>query len=371
MHVDFLVVGGGISGLAVAAEIVADGSTLVIEAEPMPGMHSTGRSAALFTPNFGPPLVRALSSASKATLLKPDGDDASVSFLRQRGLPSVSGSAAGSITEQAAFGSSDLNPIHPVSVKQALDMAPLLRPERINAAWYEPGVMDIDVNALLQYCLKRLRASGGKLVCDSPMLHCERDGNLWRVNAGELCITARTIINAAGAWASQVASLAGAQSVDLIPKRRTAIVVDGPASSFSNTMPAVDIVDTGAYFKPEANRIMASLGDEVPVTAHDVQAEELDVAKIVDCLETETLISVRTAPTAWAGLRTFARDNCPVVGFDPITPDFFWLAGQGGYGIMMALSLARASRGLIVNDAVPEDLFAVGITADAVAPGRF
>ena len=370
MYVDFLIVGGGISGLALAAELAAEGTTLVVEAEPMPGTHATGRSAALFTPNFGPPLVCALSLASKATLMGPQSKDASVSFLRQRGMLSVAGSTGAAPLVQLAQSSSELNPIHSISVSEALELAPVLRSERVSAACYEPGVMDMDVDAILQYCLKGLQLEGGQLVCNSRVSRCERDDDGWAVQAGDLSIKARIIINAAGAWASDIALLAGAQPIGLIPKRRTAIVVNGPGDCKFDKMPAVDMADTGAYFKPEANRIMASLGDEVPVPAHDVQAEDLDVARIVDCLETETLIDVRTAPHAWAGLRTFTKDNCPVVGFDAIVPDFFWLAGQGGYGIMMALSLARASRGLIVDRVLPDDLVDVGITEDALAPGR-
>lgn len=370
MRHDHVIVGGGIAGLALGAELAAHGSTLVLEAEAMPGTQATGRSAALYTPNFGPPLVRALNRASEPALAHPEPDFADVPLMRPRGALSVAAPGAERRLAVLAAEASPTHPIHPIDVAEALAMAPLLRPERVGAALFEPGVMDMDVDALQRACLRRLRARGGALVCGARVTRCERVDGGWSIGAGDLDVTARTVVNAAGAWAGELAALARATPVDLVPKRRTAIVVGVPAGLDLSAMPVVDFAGSDAYCKPDAGRLMASLGDQVPVPPHDVMPDELDVAATVDWLETETVVDVRTAPHAWAGLRTFTADGCPVVGFDPVAPDFFWLAGQGGYGIMMALSLARAACALIVDGRLPPELREAGVSEAALSPSR-
>lgn len=370
MQHDHVVVGGGLAGLALAAELAVHGTTLVLEAEAMPGTHSTGRSAALYTPNFGPPLVRALSRASEAALLHPNPDFTVAVLMRPRGALSVASRDRAPTLARFAAQASAAYPVHPIDVAEALALAPLLRPERVAAACLEPGVMDMDVDALQGACLRRLRARGGTLVCDARVTRCEPVPGGWSIEAGAVSTTARTVVNAGGAWAGELAALAGATAVHLVPTRRTAIVVDAPDGVDVAGMPLVEVAGSDAYFKPDAGRLMASLGDQVPVHAHDVRPDDLDVAATVDWLETETLVDVRAAPHAWAGLRTFAADECPVVGFDPLAPGFFWLAGQGGYGIMMALSLARAACGLIVEGRLPPELVEAGVIEAALSPAR-
>ena len=370
MEHDFLIVGGGIAGLALGAELAAEGSTLVLETESMPGTHSTGRSAALWTPNFGPAPVRALNRAGGAFLARPPGGFAEAPLLGARGALSVAAPGAESALDDAETGSCAAHPVHRIDVAEALALAPLLRPERVAAAAFEPGVTDIDVDALQRGFLASLRARGGRLACDAPVAACERVDGGWRVEAGTVSTTARVLVNAAGAWADALAVLAGVPRAGLVPKRRTAITVDAPPGLDVSGMPLVDFAGTHAYCKPDAGRIFASPGDETPVDPHDVQPDEMDVALTVERLETETFVDVRVAPRAWAGLRTFAPDGLPVVGFDPAAPGFFWLAGQGGYGIMIAEPLARLARGLIADGRVPADLVEAGVDAGALGPGR-
>ena len=372
MDTDFLIVGAGVSGLALGAELAAVGATLVLEAESMPGTHATGRSAALWTPNFGPPVVRALNRAGGEFLAHPPDGFADAALLSPRGALSVAAPGAeGALDEVVAAGRA-AHPVHRIGAAEALALAPLLRPERVAAAAFEPGVADIDVDALQRGFLVRLRERGGRLACDAPVARCERVAGGWRVEAGGASLVARTLVNAAGAWADGLAALAGARPVGLVPKRRTAIVVDAPPGLELSGMPLVDFAGTHAYCKPDAGRLLASPGDETPTHAHDVRPDEMDVALMVERLETETFVDVRTAPRAWAGLRTFAPDGLPVVGFDPGAPGFFWLAGQGGYGIMMAEPLARLAAGLIVGGGVPGNLAAAGgVDVGALAPRRF
>src|SRR5207245_103232 len=234
MDFDFIVIGAGISGAAAAHALAALGRVLLLEAEAQPGYHSSGRSAALFTPNYGNATVRALIAAARPFFLAPP------------------------------------------------------------AGFAEP-----------------LLARRGE----------------HRPSA---------IVNAAGAWADQVAALAGLPGIGLVPRRRTIIVVDTPAGLHPQDWPAVDQIETGAYLKPETGRLLASPGDETPAEPGDAQPEEIDVALAADWLERATTLPIRHIRRRWAGLRSFVADEVPVVAPDPVAEGFFWLAGQGGYGVMLA-----------------------------------
>ena len=166
-------------------------------------------------------------------------------------------------------------------------------------------------------------------------------------------------------------ALAGARPAGLQPRRRT-IVTFAPADpeAIDPAWPfGVDIGES-FYFKPESGRILASPADETPAEPADAQPEELDVALAIDRVEQATTLKARRVINKWAGLRTFAADRTPVVGFDPGAEGFFWLAGQGGYGIQTAPALARLAAALAFGEPVPSDIAALGVTAEALAPGR-
>lgn len=370
MIYDFVIIGAGISGASAAYHLAQSGSVVLIEAETAPGYHSTGRSAALYTRNFGGPVVRRINSASHPFFMNPPEGFCDRPLLTPRGSLAVA--AAGdeheldSILSLSAPGFE----IERVSAARALELAPLLRPERVAAGAWEPGVMDMDVAALHQGFLRGVKHSGGHLVCNRRVERLDRHDGLWRITAGDAVIEGRIVVNAAGAWAGQVGEMAGATSIGLVPKRRTAIIVDAPPGSDLGGMPAVEYAGCPAYFKPDAGRIMASLGDETPVAAQDVQPEELDIAMLADWLHRETLLTVTRIEHSWAGLRSFVSDEAPVVGLDAVAPDFFWLAGQGGYGIMMAPALGRATAGLLVSGALPADLGDGGLRESDISPSR-
>ncbi len=246
----------------------------------------------------------------------------------------------------------------------------MLRPEFVQAAAYESGVMDINVAALHQGYLRAIRQSGGTVSCSMRVDTITRNGGRWDLSAGGKTINGQTIINAAGAWADEVGKIAGAAAIGLVPKRRTAILVEPPAGIEPDGLPAVDFADTDCYIKPEGGKLMASPGDETPVEPQDIQPEEMDVAVLADWLQRRTLIQIRRIGHRWAGLRSFVADGTPVVGYDPVVPDFFWLAGQGGYGIMMAPTLGRATASLVHTGCMPDDLVASGVTAEDLSPLR-
>ncbi|MDH5454358.1 MAG: FAD-binding oxidoreductase, partial [Paracoccaceae bacterium] len=345
---DYLVIGAGISGAAAAYELAQYGSVALIEAETAPGYHSTGRSAALYTPNYGSATVRRINQVSSAFFTDPPAGFCECPLLTPRGLLVIAGPGEEDRLTPILDMSGAGGAIEKITAAHALELAPLLRPERVAAAAYERGVTDIDVSALHQGYLRGVKDRGGVVICGSRIQRLDRSGTYWQAVAGDTVVSGRVIVNAAGAWAGQIGEMAGAAPIGLVPKRRTAIIVDPPSPAMNiDAMPAIDYAVGDAYLKPDAGRIMASPGDQTPVEPQDVRPEEWDIAVLVDWLERETLIPVRRIAHSWAGLRSFVADETPVVGFDSTIPDFFWLAGQGGYGIMMAPALGRVTASLI------------------------
>jgi D-arginine dehydrogenase len=370
MTFDYLVIGAGISGTAAAHDLSVSGTVLVIEAEASAGYHSTGRSAALFTRNYGGEIIRRINRLSHGFLAaRPEGFCETPLLLPRGGLTVASPGAEDRLSTILAL-SVPGHEIERISADRAIDLMPLLRPERVGAAAYETGVMDIDVNALHQGYLRGIKRRGGTILCGARLDRLDHREGLWRARAGDASFDARIVVNAAGAWADHVGTMAGALPIGLVPRLRTAIIVETPEGLESSGMPAVDFIGTDAYLKPERGRIMASPGDQTTVEPQDAQPGEFDIAVLVDWLETETTLQIKRISSRWAGLRSFVDDGNPVVGFDPVVPNFFWLAGQGGYGIMMAPALGRATASLIVDGVLPDDLVASGLQTSDLSPLR-
>jgi len=367
---DFLIIGAGISGAAAAYELAPHGKVVVLEAESAPGYHSTGRSAALYTKNFGSPTVRAFNRTSLPFLSAPPPGFADHPLLSPRGALTIGKADQHSLIEKhVALGAAD-GSIVALSQAEALQRAPHLKPETVAFAAYEAGVMDMDVAAIHQGFLKGLKARGGAVACDAGVTALKRRNGGWHADTLAGAFVAPVVVNAAGAWADKVAAMAAAKPVGLVPKRRTAIIVELPNGTDTRNWPAVDEVGYGCYCKPEAGRVMASPADATPVEPCDVQPEDLDVAIIADWLERNTLIPVRRIARKWAGLRCFVADDGPVCGFDDQADGFFWLCGQGGCGVMMSASLGRATASLITRGELPEDIATAGMTTLDIGPER-
>lgn len=366
---DFIVVGGGISGASAASLIALHGRTLLIEAEAVPGYHSTGRSAALYTPNYGAPLVRALNMAGHSFFTTPPEGFSPHPLLTPRGALTLARPGEEERLAAVLALSTGSRPVEPVAREAALALAPFLRPEMVGAGAFEPDVADMDVAAIHQGFLARFRAAGGQVALNSRLSRLDHRGGRWHLEAGEGVHSTRIVVNAAGAWGDAVAELGGIRRRGLQPKRRTVI---GLASDMPGiaTMPMVEFVGEEAYLKPDTGQILASPGDETPVEPQDIQAEEWDIAVAADWVQSHTLLRFNRIDSAWAGLRSFLPDHLPAAGFDAGASGFFWLVGQGGYGIMMAPALARATQSLVCGLPWPTDFVALGITAEALSPAR-
>lgn len=338
------------SGASAAYELAARGTVILLEAESSAGFHSTGRSAALYTRNYGGPAVRAMNIASEPFLASPPPGFCEAPLLSPRGALTVTGpDHVGELDALLAM-SEPGQPIVPVDPAEACAMVPFLRPERVAGAVLEAGVADIDVASLHQGYLKGARARGALVLTGQPVEAMTREAGRWRVRTRTDAFEAAVVVDAAGAWADRIGALAGTGPIGLVPKRRTAIVIDAPEGLRTASLPAVDFAGADAYIKPDAGRLMASPGDATPTDPHDAWPDDMDVAVLADWIGRETRIEVRRIVHSWAGLRSFVADGVPVVGFDPVVPGFFWLAGQGGCGIMMAPSLAALTASLCASE---------------------
>ena len=355
MNADVLVLGGGIAGMSVAWRLaVAGAKVALLEAEAHCGTHSTARSAATLTENYGTSAVRRLSLESRAFLASPPPGFVDTPLLRPRGSLTVARAGEEELLAAAlAEGRIHVPAMAPVEPAEVLRMVPVLRPEAVAAAFIEPHVADIDVDALFNGYRRGLLGAGGLVVTDARAQRIARDGASWWVDTPSGRYAAAKLVNAAGAWADQVASLAGVRPAGLTPKRRTALIVDAPGST---GWPMVNDATETLYFKPDAGRLMVSPADATPTEPCDAYPEELDVAIAMDRLETMTTLAVRHVAHRWAGLRTFAPDHSPVVGEDAACPGFFWLAGQGGFGVMTSPALSAAGAASVMGHPIAPDI---------------
>jgi D-arginine dehydrogenase len=367
---DFLVIGAGVSGAAAAWELAALGKTILLEMEDQPGYHSSGRSAALYTPNYGPAPVREICQAAGAFFNAPPPGFADHPLLTPRGALTLGIDDPEGALDKMLNDAPPAHPIVEISLKRAKELCPLIRQDVFRRAIYEAGVKDMDAAAIHQGYLRGFKARGGRLAVSATVTALERSGGQWTAVTANERFRAPVVVNAAGAWADRIGALAGAPRIGLQPCLRTVILVEVPPEFCKPTQPVGEVIETWHYFKPEAGRILASPGDETPVDPMDAYPDDMVMAELADYLERHTLLTIERILRSWAGLRSFVPDHCPVVGFDPRAEGFFWLAGQGGYGIMMSPVLGRATASLIDTGALPEDLRERGLTPADLAPGR-
>jgi|TARA_B100002003_G_scaffold250234_1_gene288897 D-arginine dehydrogenase len=369
---DFIVIGAGIAGASAAYFLSASGTVILLERESQPGYHSTGRSAAIFTETYGNETIRALTRTSRAFLADPPHGFADQPLLLARGLLYIASENQRTQLEHSYRTAHKLvDSVQRLSVAEALDLIPVLKEHALAAAVYEPDAMDIDVAALHQGYLKGLAVNGGTVLTGAEVTGLDRTGSGWQVTTRIGSYLAEVVINAAGAWCDVIAEMASAGKMGLKPLRRTVILFDPPDDMDSGGWPFCVDIDDGFYFKPYAGKILASPADESPTPPCDAQPEEIDVATAAALIEGSTSLEVTRISHKWAGLRTFSSDSTPIVGFDRELPGFFWLAGQGGYGIKTSPALGRIAAELIVNREIPRNFRSAGIQEQRLAPERF
>jgi D-arginine dehydrogenase len=368
---DFLVIGGGIAGASVAWHLAPGGRVIVLEREAQPGYHSTGRSAALFAESYGTAQVRALTMASRAFLECPPQGFAEHPLLTPRGALLVATQGQEALLQQTWQTLRTISDrIQLLGPSQACAMVPVLRRERVVGAVYDPGAADVDVNALHQGYLRGLRQQGGRVVCDAEVTTLARADGCWRLRAGGREYAAPTVLNAAGAWADQIAQLAGVAPIGLQPRRRSVFVFPPPGKVDVSPWPLTIGLAEDWYFKPDAGQLLGSPANAEPVEPQDVQPEELDIATGMHRLTEMTTLSIRRPTHTWAGLRSFVADGDLVGGFDPLVAGFFWVAAQGGYGIQTSPAMGATCAALVRGLPLPPQVAAYGLTAGLLGPAR-
>ena len=368
---DYIIIGSGIAGASCAYFLAPYGSVLLLERESQPGYHTTGRSAALYVESYGNAAIRALNRAGKPFFLNPPEGFARSPVLTPRGslILAETGQldALDKMHEELTAnttGAEIVEGTRLLALFPALDLAKTVR------GLYDPEDMDMDVHSLLWGFIRGMRASGGEIVTDAEIQGLIRTAGGWTVETRAGTFTAPIVINAAGAWADEVGRMAGARPIGLIPKRRTAFTFDPPDGMNPDTLPAIVNVNEDWYIKPEGGRFLGSPADETPSIPTDAQPEDLDLAIAVDRIENATTLKVRRFHSRWAGLRSFVDDKSPVVGFEPGLDGFFWLAGQGGYGIQTSAAMGMTSAALVQGKPLPAQVATEGLAIADIAPDR-
>jgi D-arginine dehydrogenase len=365
---DIVVIGAGIAGASVAAHLAERRKVIVLEMEERPGYHTTGRSAAAYEPNYGPPPMLAFTRASHGFFTDPPKGFTEGRLLSPRHtlLFEAEGQAAHS-AKLLVLGKG-LEELSPGEAKRAF---PLLRDGYAKRAFRDRGTGGLDVDLLHRGYLKLFKARGGELLLSSGAARIARDGGHWRIETPLGAFSAPVLVNAAGAWGDVVAAMAGAKPVGLVPKRRSVGVVPPPPGVDANALPLVTDVGETWYAIPQSGKLLVSSADATPVEPHDAYADDMAIAEGIERFQHAAEIEVTRLEHSWGGLRTFAPDGNPAVGFDPYTEGFFWLVGQGGYGIQSAPALSRAAAALVLGGAIPSDVVDAGLDPRDIAPGRF
>lgn len=367
---DVIVIGGGIAGAGVAAHLAEHARVILLERESQPGYHSTGRSAALFSEVYGNEQVRALSRASRDFFYQQPSEFTKIELVKPRSTLFLATHEQQGLVEAMLKAPGIAGLTEFIDTKAACEKCSILDASKVIGGVFEPASQDIEVHELHHGYLRLFRARGGLQFTSAGVDALEYANGGWNVTAGKLRFGAPYIVNAAGAWADEVAKMAGLAPLGLIPKLRTAALVPVPAEIGVRNFPIVIDIAEQFYFKPDAGHLLVSPADETPVAPCDAQPDELDIAIAIDRIEHATTLQINRVSHRWAGLRTFAPDKTPVVGWDSRATGFFWLAGQGGYGIQTAPALSELAAASVLGRSVSERLRSHGVDAEALYPRR-
>lgn len=364
MDVDVAIIGGGIAGLSCAARLGPDLSAVVLEAEPAFGYHATGRSAALYTECYGSRIIHALTVASRPYLTEthpqtssarglvfvaPTGDEEAIEILMQEFGPLVPS-------------------LRRMTPRQVEEMCGLFPEPLVAGGVHEPNARDIDVDALLTSFITTARTNGATLMTGAPVTELRSTDTGWWIVAGGTEYRAKVVVNAAGAWGDQVALMAGVPPLGLTPFARSVFTFD-PGQDPQRWPMIVDARERW-YLKPEGPHLLGSGASEIPSEPRDARSDELDVALGIEKVTQASTLEITSVKNTWAGLRTFAPDRVPVAGFDPAHSGFFWLVGQGGYGIMTSPALGEIAACLIRSRPVPDEIINCGVSPEELDPAR-
>ncbi|MFN3573898.1 MAG: NAD(P)/FAD-dependent oxidoreductase [Phenylobacterium sp.] len=353
---DAVVLGGGVAGAAVAASLAPRIRVLLLEKEARLGAHASGRSTGMYIPSYGGPVVRTLAEASRPFLERP---------------PAEIGDALVRPRPVLHFGPSDHPPpcgkVRPLTPREARDLCPVLRSSVVGAAWLEEGTGELDAARLHQGLIAMASRRGAAVWLGTEAHIVSHDGEGWRLRLAGEEIVCRAIVNATGAWADETAGRAGLPPLGLTSYRRTVVLVEAPPRSLDG--PIVKHLGERLYIRPFGAQWLVCPADETACAPEDAVADEAGVALAMARLGEMTTHAPPHVSRRWAGLRTFAPDRLPLVGWDGRAPGFFWMAGLGGFGLQTAPALGALAAAAFFGEtpAGPPDLAGV---LQALSPAR-
>lgn len=364
---DVVVLGSGIAGASIAAHLAPSCKVILIEREEVSGYHTTGRSAAMFMPSYGAEAIHPLTRASRAFFHEPPPGFGG-SLLRRRAAMHVA--RGDQLAELDDLARRLDNPMR-LSSSEAIRQVPILRRSQISGAVLEPDAGDIDVGRLHAGWLLEAREHGAEIRLGVGDYSIERRRGGWRLRGSGWTMQSPVLVNATGAWADATAIAAGLAPKRLEALQRTVVLVDAPPHDGFQDWPIVKDVREQFYFRPFAGRLLITPADEEPSPPCDAQPDPLDIACAMMRFQDVANYGVRAIRHKWAGLRTFAPDRAPIIGWSEEASGFFWFAGLGGIGIQTAPASGRLAAALLLGDTPPADLIDQGLEVTALRPARF
>ncbi|HIG09952.1 MAG TPA: FAD-binding oxidoreductase [Alphaproteobacteria bacterium] len=372
MKSDFIIIGSGMAGMSAAYRLSKHGKVIVLEKESLLGYHTTGRSAAFFTENYGNKIIRSITKASRHFFENPPA-----CFKENELMTNHGGSLFIANKNQTKFVDKELEyakslsaNVFEISKQKALRMVPIIKKNYIDRALHEPDSKSMDVDLIHQGFARGLKSNNGDIIFNATVQKIKKISNDWKVYTKTDQYSSPIIINAAGAWCDDIAILAGCKPLNLKPKRRTVIIFESSKNINTSNWPVVIDIEDKFYFKSEAGKILASPADETDSLPCDAQPEEIDIAMTVDRIENATNFKIKRIEHKWAGLRSFFPDRTPIVGEDPSISNFYWLAGQGGYGIQTSPGISKIIECLITGKIWPSYLSELLIHPKTLLPNR-
>jgi glycine/D-amino acid oxidase-like deaminating enzyme len=355
--IDFLVIGGGIAGTSVGARLSALGRVVVLERETALAYHASGRSAAMFEETYGLPSTIALNEASRDYHFNANGGVTS-----PRGLMLV-----GTDATTAEFEADVISmKMHEVSHDEARTLIPILN-DTVTRVGYHAEAWDLDTDLLVQNFARDVRQAGGEVRTGAEVTAIARTQHGWDVTVGDETLTAKTIVNAAGAWVDVIAKMADVAPIGITPMRRSMARIPAPGGHDVTGWPLMFGPGENWYAKPDAGALIVSPADETLMEPMDAWADDMVLAEGLARYENHVTEPVTRMLSNWAGLRSFAPDRNLVLGPDPIDPSFIWMAGQGGYGFQTAPAASQLVADLVGTSTpeIPHDM------VEKLSPARF
>ena len=347
---DIIVLGSGIAGISIASELSEYLNVCVLEKERLISYHSTGRSLAFYLESYGNEVIRQLTSASKDFFYNRIDTTSKNILIKKRGVIHIANKfqtiKLKNLYETLTKNNENFKILNKL---QTMELLPCLNDEYVDSSIYDSEASDIDVNAVYNIYLKKLTKNNGKVITDIKITEFLHQVHGWKILTNQDEFYTKIIVNAAGAWCDRIATNVGAKNINIVPKKRTIFCFKPTNIKLNNEWPLGVDVEENFYFKIENDTVIASPADETPTVPHDAQAEDIDIALGIERIKNSTLFEFNSIFNKWAGLRSFVKDKTPVIGFDNKFKNFFWFAGQGGYGIQTAPALSKIASNLILK----------------------